>query len=192
VPSSPEYHQQSQLPQLDISNSLFESQNMDGDRGGGGENIGHKGNCPRLYPDASKQPDTHTPYLNVTGNNPGRSTPDNADFSHYHGTMVCEPCPSITGADVSFNRSDVFKSHLTSVHGVKPARSRDHKKKPGILVQSGKCSTCVATFNNAVDFYEHLDGCLRRVEQGHANTRKESYYRYVETSYCQLILAKRL
>lgn len=101
-------------------------------------------------------------------------------LTHYKGTMVCGFCPgSGSAAEKSFNRADVFKRHLTAVHGVEqtPPNSRKNKnpsatagtgKKPGAGYASdatGKCSTCTQTFSNAQDFYEHLDDCVLRIVQ---------------------------
>jgi len=91
--------------------------------------------------------------------------------------MVCGFCPG-TGSSVekSFNRADVFKRHLTTVHGVEQAPPNGRKKSPSSAAAkkvtnyspdtTGKCSTCSVTFNNAQDFYEHLDDCvLKSLEQ---------------------------
>ncbi|KAI2786072.1 hypothetical protein POX_h09839 [Penicillium oxalicum] len=96
-------------------------------------------------------------------------------LTHYKGTMVCGFCPgSGSPAEKSFNRADVFKRHLTSVHGVEQTPPNCRKRTPSRSTQSGtscgsdatgKCSTCSATFNNAQDFYEHLDDCVLRVVQ---------------------------
>lgn len=90
--------------------------------------------------------------------------------------MVCGFCPgSGSASEKSFNRADVFKRHLTSVHGVeqtppnsrkKSTSSSTHKKMSTQAVDAtGKCSTCSATFKNAQEFYEHLDDCVLRVVQ---------------------------
>ncbi|PVH86256.1 hypothetical protein DL98DRAFT_510897 [Cadophora sp. DSE1049] len=100
-------------------------------------------------------------------------------LTHYKGTMVCGFCPgSGSTAEKSFNRADVFKRHLTSVHGVEQTPPNSRKKstaaeKPGSQKKlsgyapdaTGKCSTCSAIFNNAQDFYEHLDDCVLRIVQ---------------------------
>ncbi|KAF2207965.1 hypothetical protein CERZMDRAFT_122588 [Cercospora zeae-maydis SCOH1-5] len=96
-------------------------------------------------------------------------------LTHYKGTMVCGFCPgSGSAAEKSFNRADVFKRHLTSVHGVEqtPPNARrksptSSSKKSGASTRdvSGMCSTCSNTFANAQDFYEHLDECVLRVVQ---------------------------
>lgn len=98
-------------------------------------------------------------------------------LTHYKGTMVCGFCPgSGSTAEKSFNRADVFKRHLTSVHAVEqtPPNSRKKsnssvgsgKKLSGYAPDAtGKCSTCSATFQNAQDFYEHLDDCVIRIVQ---------------------------
>ncbi|KAF7879613.1 hypothetical protein EAF04_000808 [Stromatinia cepivora] len=98
-------------------------------------------------------------------------------LTHYKGTMVCGFCPgSGSAAEKSFNRADVFKRHLTSVHAVEqtPPNSRKKtsaninsgKKLSGYAPDAtGKCSTCSATFSNAQDFYEHLDDCVLRIVQ---------------------------
>ena len=96
-------------------------------------------------------------------------------LTHYKGTMVCDFCPnSGSPAEKSFNRADVFKRHLTSVHGVEQCPPNG-RKKPATAAKkattqvkesSGKCSTCSSVFNNAQDFYDHLDDCvLKSLEQ---------------------------
>ena len=81
-------------------------------------------------------------------------------LTHYKGVMVCGFCSeSKSAAEKSFNRADVFKRHLTSVHGVEQSPLINQTKSPG------KCSTCDTTFNNAQDFYKHLDECVLRVVQ---------------------------
>ncbi|KAL4902596.1 hypothetical protein BDW74DRAFT_169476 [Aspergillus multicolor] len=97
-------------------------------------------------------------------------------LTHYKGTMVCGFCPgSGSPAEKSFNRADVFKRHLTSVHGVEQTPPNCRKKSPTASSNknvsdycqdaTGKCSTCSGTFSNAQDFYEHLDDCVLRVVQ---------------------------
>lgn len=96
-------------------------------------------------------------------------------LTHYKGTMVCGFCPgSGTPAEKSFNRADVFKRHLTSVHGVEQTAPNSRKRSPASNNRklssycqdaTGKCSTCSATFSNAQDFYDHLDDCVLRVVQ---------------------------
>jgi hypothetical protein len=97
-------------------------------------------------------------------------------LTHYKGTMVCGFCPgSGSAAEKSFNRADVFKRHLTAVHGVEQTPPNSRKKTPGANNgkaltgyapdATGKCSTCSATFSNAQDFYEHLDDCVLRIVQ---------------------------
>ncbi|KAG2415626.1 hypothetical protein HFD88_006817 [Aspergillus terreus] len=96
-------------------------------------------------------------------------------LTHYKGTMVCGFCPgSGSPAEKSFNRADVFKRHLTSVHGVEQTPPNCRKRSPAAASKpapgypqdaTGKCSTCSETFSNAQDFYEHLDDCVLRVVQ---------------------------
>ena len=98
-------------------------------------------------------------------------------LTHYKGTMVCDFCPGGgSAAEKSFNRADVFKRHLTSVHAVEQSPPNARKKGPATASSkkttsnaqgtAGKCSTCSSTFNNAQDFYDHLDDCvLRSLEQ---------------------------
>lgn len=94
-------------------------------------------------------------------------------LTHYKGTMVCGFCPgSGSAAEKSFNRADVFKRHLTSVHGVEQNPPNSRKKSPtgrkaytGMQQVAGTCSTCSVTFANAQEFYEHLDDCVLRVVQ---------------------------
>lgn len=97
-------------------------------------------------------------------------------LTHYKGTMVCGFCPgSGSAAEKSFNRADVFKRHLTAVHGVEQTPPNSRKKSgSGAAAKklssyapdaTGKCSTCSGTFNNAQEFYEHLDDCVLRIVQ---------------------------
>ncbi|KAL2195057.1 hypothetical protein P885DRAFT_70645 [Corynascus similis CBS 632.67] len=98
-------------------------------------------------------------------------------LTHYKGTMVCGFCPgSGSAAEKSFNRADVFKRHLTAVHGVEQTPPNSRKKTAGASSgntkltgyapdATGKCSTCSQTFSNAQDFYEHLDDCVLRIVQ---------------------------
>ena len=95
-------------------------------------------------------------------------------LTHYKGTMVCGFCPgSGSAAEKSFNRADVFKRHLTSVHGVEQTPPNARRKSPSTISAkkgygrevSGMCSTCGVTFASAQDFYEHLDDCVLRVVQ---------------------------
>lgn len=95
-------------------------------------------------------------------------------LTHYKGTMVCGFCHgSGSPAEKSFNRADVFKRHLTSVHGVEQTPPNCRKRSPSSAKRgtnyssdaTGKCSTCSTTFSNAQDFYEHLDDCVLRVVQ---------------------------
>ncbi|KAL6863213.1 hypothetical protein ACO1O0_003457 [Amphichorda felina] len=98
-------------------------------------------------------------------------------LTHYKGTMVCGFCPgSGSPAEKSFNRADVFKRHLTAVHGVEQTPPNSRKKTPVAVAggkklagyppdATGKCSTCSQTFSNAQDFYEHLDDCVLRIVQ---------------------------
>ncbi|GAB7357417.1 hypothetical protein MBLNU459_g8346t1 [Dothideomycetes sp. NU459] len=96
-------------------------------------------------------------------------------LTHYKGTMVCGFCPgSGSASEKSFNRADVFKRHLTSVHGVEQTAPNSRKRSPGVSgtkrgyamkETQGTCSTCSVTFANPQEFYEHLDDCVLRVVQ---------------------------
>ena len=99
-------------------------------------------------------------------------------LTHYKGTMVCDFCPgSGSPAEKSFNRADVFKRHLTSVHGVEQSPPNSRKKSPSFgttkkatslpsdITATGKCSTCSHVFKNVQEFYEHLDDCVLSVVQ---------------------------
>jgi hypothetical protein len=97
-------------------------------------------------------------------------------LTHYKGTMVCGFCPgSGSSAEKSFNRADVFKRHLTSVHAVEQIPPNSRKRTSGVNASkklagyapgaTGKCSTCSAMFQNAQAFYEHLDDCVLRIVQ---------------------------
>lgn len=92
-------------------------------------------------------------------------------LTHYKGTMVCGFCPnSVTPAEKSFNRVDVFNRHLTSSHGVvkippNVRRHTDAESSSDDIVHatagdSSTCSTCGNAFSSAQQFYEHLDECV--------------------------------
>ncbi|PSN70126.1 zinc finger-containing protein [Corynespora cassiicola Philippines] len=98
-------------------------------------------------------------------------------LTHYKGTMVCGFCPgSGSSVEKSFNRADVFKRHLTSVHGVEQNPPNSRKKSPSGRKaytpsqqnMAGTCSTCSVTFANAQEFYEHLDDSHSRGVVSHA------------------------
>lgn len=98
----------------------------------------------------------------------------------------------------SFNRADVFKRHLMSVHNVEQTPPNGRKKigsKQGSVNASptdaerysgayitGKCSICSVTFATAQQFYEHLDECVQlkvvqeeptaAINEGHLNSVK--------------------
>ena len=100
-------------------------------------------------------------------------------LTHYKGSMVCEFCPgSGTSAEKTFNRVDVFKRHLTSVHGIEPTYPRSRKTGQSASTntitspsETGRCPTCSAIFHSAQDFYEHLDDCVLRVVQSEQLTK---------------------
>lgn len=96
-------------------------------------------------------------------------------LTHYKGTMICPFCPGV-GSDFakSFNRADVFKRHLTSVHHVEQAPPNSRKlvttgpgAASGSLAAGGdgaaRCSICATFFSSAQEFYEHLDDCVLNV-----------------------------
>lgn len=94
-------------------------------------------------------------------------------LTHYKGTMICGFCPgSGSSAEKSFNRADVFKRHLTTVHGVEqaPPNSRkkslaSSKKASSPHEKEGKCSICSQIFASPQIFYEHLEDCVLSVVQ---------------------------
>jgi len=149
-----------------------------------------KGRCPhpecgRVFKDLKAHMLTHQserpekcPILHCEYNQKGfarKYDKNRHTLTHYKGTMVCGFCPgSGSAAEKSFNRADVFKRHLTSVHGVEQTAPNSRKRSPASSNKklssycqdaTGKCSTCSATFTNAQDFYEHLDDCVLRVVQ---------------------------
>lgn len=149
-----------------------------------------KGRCPhpdcgRIFKDLKAHMLTHQserpekcPILNCEYNQKGfarKYDKNRHTLTHYKGTMVCGFCPgSGSSVEKSFNRADVFKRHLTSVHGVEQTPPNSRKRSPNgsnkkassyCQDATGKCSTCSATFSNAQDFYEHLDDCVLRVVQ---------------------------
>lgn len=120
-------------------------------------------------------------------------------LTHYKGTMVCGFCPgSGSAAEKSFNRADVFKRHLTSLHGVEQTPPNSRKK---VLTTSnakrasdssgdaaGKCSTCSAMFSNAQEFYEHLDDCVLRVVQQEEPSEAINEQHLAEVAHDQRVL----
>ncbi|KAI5865021.1 hypothetical protein GGS23DRAFT_404829 [Durotheca rogersii] len=89
-------------------------------------------------------------------------------LTHYKGTMVCPFCPNPgTPYEKAFNRADVFKRHLTAVHGVEQTPPNSRKMIiTGNSSRNGgdaKCSICQTRFSTAQEFYEHLDDCVLNV-----------------------------
>lgn len=95
-------------------------------------------------------------------------------LTHYKGSMSCPFCPGAgTAYEKSFNRADVFKRHLTSVHNVEqtPPNSRklfvgdpSNLRARGLETPGGaRCSICQLGFAAPQDFYEHLDDCVLSV-----------------------------
>ncbi|KAJ8065129.1 hypothetical protein OCU04_005842 [Sclerotinia nivalis] len=175
-------------PSLTISHQSYGSQ----DGNFSGEDSNEKGRC--TWPECGKVfKDLKAHMLTHQNERPEKCPIQTCDYhvkgfarkydknrhtlTHYKGTMVCGFCPgSGSAAEKSFNRADVFKRHLTSVHAVEqtPPNSRKKtsaninsgKKLSGYAPDAtGKCSTCSATFSNAQDFYEHLDDCVLRIVQ---------------------------
>ena len=143
-------------------------------------------NCGRRFKDLKAHMLTHQterpekcPIQNCEYNTKGfarKYDKNRHTLTHYKGTMVCGFCPgSGSPAEKSFNRADVFKRHLTSVHGVEQNPPNSRKRPAGSSSAqklstyapdaTGKCSTCSQTFSNAQDFYEHLDDCVLRIVQ---------------------------
>ncbi len=90
--------------------------------------------------------------------------------------MVCGFCPgSGSAAERSFNRADIFKQHLASVHGVQHPWPNDRKRSllnvpPQEVLDishnlPNRCSICSIKFSNVQEFYEHLDDCVLRTVQ---------------------------
>ncbi|KAF9630128.1 putative phd finger and set domain protein [Lasiodiplodia theobromae] len=96
--------------------------------------------------------------------------------------MVCGFCPSSGSmAEKSFNRVDVFKRHLTSVHDVEQTPPNSRKKNAAAnkvyngIKTAGNCSICSVTFANAQDFYEHLNDCVLKVVQKASEPAEYTY-----------------
>jgi hypothetical protein len=149
-----------------------------------------KGRCPnphcgKVFKDLKAHMLTHRleqpekcPILNCEYNQKGfahKYDKNRHTLTHYKGTMVCGFCPrSSSATEKGFNRADVFKRHLTSVHGVEQGPPNSRKRSLAASIRrltsycedaTGKCSICSATFTNAQGFYEHLDDCVLRVVQ---------------------------
>ncbi|KAL1897011.1 hypothetical protein Cpir12675_002536 [Ceratocystis pirilliformis] len=100
-------------------------------------------------------------------------------LTHYKGTMVCGFCPgSGSSKEKTFNRADVFKRHLTGMHGVEQTPPNSRRRGSAVMGPdsnepladcatdaTGKCSTCPRRFRSPQDFYEHLDECVLRIVQ---------------------------
>lgn len=99
-------------------------------------------------------------------------------LTHYRGTMVCPFCPGAgTSFEKAFNRADVFKRHLTSVHNVEQAPPNSRRvviAGPSDGKADAKCSICQSTFTTAQEFYEHLDDCvLNEIVPGGSKSSRE-------------------
>ncbi|KAK5728334.1 hypothetical protein LTR15_001469 [Elasticomyces elasticus] len=94
-------------------------------------------------------------------------------LTHYKGKMVCGFCTS-DGSETerTFNRADVFKRHLTAVHGAEQVRPGSKRRSPSVSgsASARSCSTCGVWFPDAQGFYEHLDDCVLRCVSGTQST----------------------
>jgi hypothetical protein len=86
-------------------------------------------------------------------------------LTHYKGVINCEFCPK--SAQEPFHRTDIFKRHLISEHGVEETpimqeRARKRIKHATRLVcgTSSRCSVCKVTLYGVRDSYEHVDSCI--------------------------------
>ncbi|KIW68153.1 hypothetical protein PV04_04119 [Phialophora macrospora] len=104
-------------------------------------------------------------------------------LTHFRGELVCGFCPgSGTTAQKTFNRADVFKRHLTSVHRVEQTPPNSRRRSPANIGRklssycsdaTGMCSICRVSFTNAQAFYMHLDACvLRAVQEKQCNNHR--------------------
>jgi hypothetical protein len=102
-------------------------------------------------------------------------------LTHYKSAIICPFCPvSGSAAERSFDRIEIFKRHLTSVHSVERLPPNSQAQGRGQVINEserellnpygdacGDCAICGTTFTNAQHFYEHLDSCVvRSVKQG--------------------------
>ncbi|KAF4760979.1 hypothetical protein HAV15_006523 [Penicillium sp. str.  len=98
-------------------------------------------------------------------------------LTHYKGVMVCHFCPGAgTPKEKSFTRADVFKRHLVTVHGVKQLQPNQLDQSPTSSIKTDmdhtgdsteNCSICNEPFEDAQDFYKHIDNCVMlKVMQG--------------------------
>ncbi|KAL2696891.1 hypothetical protein AAEP93_002186 [Penicillium crustosum] len=86
------------------------------------------------------------------------------------GVMVCHFCPGAgTPKEKSFTRVDVFKRHLITVHGVMQLQPNQLDQSPISSIKTdmdhtsdstGNCSICNEPFEDAQDFYKHIDNCV--------------------------------
>ncbi|KAL2207369.1 putative C2H2 finger domain protein [Sarocladium strictum] len=110
-------------------------------------------------------------------------------LTHYKGTMLCPFCPGLgTSHERSFNRADVFKRHLASLHQVdqnsQSSRLGGSSGMPGSgattashgrassdnIATAAPCSICGQHFTSAQDFYEHIDDCVLSVLVPHSSS----------------------
>jgi hypothetical protein len=113
-------------------------------------------------------------------------------LTHFKGTVVCPFCP-LSGSigERSFDRIDIFKRHLSSVHNVEQlplsslirgqlfdGSAREPLNQRGEA--TGDCSVCKATFANPQHLYEHLDACVIRVVQQEEPSQEVEYSSEVE------------
>jgi hypothetical protein len=109
-------------------------------------------------------------------------------LTHYRGTMICPFCPgSGTPAEKTFTRADVFKRHLTGVHGVEQTAPNSRNKPEPTQTstssgQGGKCSICKISFESAQLYYDHLDECVLGVIAPETHPSKDTNLPAAESS----------
>ena len=83
-------------------------------------------------------------------------------LTHFDKTITCNFChPQPDGTVQTFSQADVFKRHLSTIHGVvectNPSKS---DSKLGSSNKGAKCSICAMTFVRPQALYDHLDDCI--------------------------------
>ena len=83
-------------------------------------------------------------------------------LTHFDKMTTCNFChPQPDGTVQTFSQADVFKGHLSTIHGVVECRiPSEPDSKSGSSSGGAKCSICAIPFVTPQALYDHLDGCI--------------------------------
>ena len=92
-------------------------------------------------------------------------------LTHFNKTIICNFCTlHLDGSVPAFNRVDLFKRHLSAIHGVGKGRvSSELESESEISSEVAQCSICAVPFVGPQALYDHLQECIHDVLSKNSN-----------------------